>query len=87
MVRIRIMWAYYFVSATKITNTQINALNSFVVLNNEIGVICGDELKIRKIKSYNLQNGIELHCLSSKDAFGLAEVKFDGKVALAVSYK
>ena len=80
------MFAHYFVSATKINNTGMDRVYSFTILTNEIGVICGDESWIRKIKSYNLQTGRELHCLTSVDAGGLAEVKVDGKVALAVSY-
>ena len=80
------MRIYYFVSVTTITNTEIDSLNSFTVLSDEIGVISGDESWIRKIKSYSLQTGRELHCLTREDAFGLAEVKFDGKLALVVSY-
>ena len=83
--RIRSIWSYYFVSASKITNTQLNILNSFTVLHDEIGVICGEESEITKIKSYNLQTGRELNCLTSKDAWGLAEVKLGGKISLAVS--
>ena len=76
----------YYVSATKITNTKIDDLCSFTVLNHEIGVICGDESKIRKIKSYDLQTGRELHSLTVEDAWGLAEVKLGGIIALAVSH-
>ena len=74
------------VSATKIANTEIYGLNSFAVLKDEIGVICGDESKITKIKSYNLQTGMELNCLNLTDAWGLAEVKFGGKLRMAVSH-
>ena len=56
------------------------------MLNDEIGVICGNESENRKIKSYNLLTERELHCLTPGDVHGLAEVKFDGKVALAVSH-
>ena len=48
-------------------------------------MICGDESESRKIKSYNLQTGRVINYVCSKDAFGLAEVEFDGKVALATS--
>ena len=81
------MESYYSVSVTKINNTQINDLRSFTVLHDEIGVICGDESTTTKIKSYTLQTGRELHCLTSEDAWGLAEVKLGGKISLAVSYK
>ena len=57
------------------------------MLNDEIGVVCGDESWTRKIKIYNLHTGAELNCLTAKGAWGLAKVKFHGKVALAVSYK
>ena len=80
------IFAYYFVSVTNITTTEINALDSFTVLNDEIGVICGEESDITKIKSYNLQTGRELNCLSSEDANGLAEVMLGGKLSLAVSH-
>ena len=80
------IWVYYFVLATKITNTEIKALCSFMVVNHEIGVICGDESWVRNIKSYDLQTGTELNCLTAKGTWGLAEVKLGGKIALAVSY-
>ena len=70
------------VSATKIADTEIYGLNSFAVLKDEIGVICGDA---SKIKSYNLHTGMELNCLNLTDAWGLAEVKFGGKLRLAVN--
>ena len=55
----------YFISVTKITNTEIDILYSFMVLCDEVGAICGKESEIGKIKYYNIQTGRELHCLTS----------------------
>ena len=51
---------------------------------------CGSNLRGRrltKIKSYNLQTGTEMICISIEEAFGLAEVKIGGNTALAVSLR
>ena len=73
-------------SARIIVDTGIDFACSIALLGDKTGVICGDETDIRKIKSYGLQTGTELKCLTLKDAVGLAEVKFGQTPAIAVSH-
>ena len=62
-------------------------ISSSTVLGDNTAVMCGLEGKTRKIKSYDLTTGQELQNLSLENAFGLAEVKLNGKPALAVSFR
>ena len=68
-------------------NTGIDFIASIASLRGNIGVILGDEGRIRKLKSYNLQTGAEVKCLNIGDAWGLAEVMISGRRALAVTRK
>ena len=77
---------YDCISATIPINTDIDVIRSIALLNNQTGVICGDEGFSRKIKSYFLPTGKDLNRLRLNDAFGLAEVKLGDKIALAVSH-
>ena len=74
------------ISVSLTTNTGIGTFYSLAMLSDNTGVICGDEPWTRKIQRYDLQTGAELNCLNLEDAWGLAEVKLGGKLALAVSY-
>ena len=56
------------------------------VLGDNTAVMCGPEGITRKIKIYDLTTGQEFQSFSLENAYGLAEVKLNGKPALAVSY-
>ena len=74
-------------SVTETIPTGISCIKSSTLLGDNMVVICGDEDGVTKIKSYNLTSSQELQSLNLKDAYGLAEVKLNGKLVLAVSYR
>ena len=71
--------------ATLIANSGIDGISSMAVLRGNVAVICGEEERIRKIKSYNLQSGMQLNSITLDLSVGLAEVKFGENLLLAVS--
>ena len=72
---------------TRVISTGLAFVKSMTLLGDGIVVICGSESRTTRIKSYNLQTGAELNWLYVDDARGLAEVKLDQKLVLAVSFK
>ena len=69
----------------KTINTGIDAIDAITQLSRSTAVISGDEDDMTKVKSYNLHNGTELSSVNHHVANGVAGVKLDGNLALAVS--
>ena len=84
---LNLKFRHHFRSVTKTVfiGYDLLGVSSMVLRNDDTVVICGYSRNASHLKCYNVLTEAELNCMDINDAYGLAEVKINGKTILAVS--
>ena len=75
----------FSVKQTLDISTGTRCIGDLALLSDGTAVMCCDFES--KLKRYSVQTGAELGCISIRDACRLTEVRFSGKLALAITFR